>query len=120
MRVSKTYNMTAFGQNWDIRFSRTTYTHDGSLAVLLEDRQDEKWEPFGVLTVNLCHPLQGLGQAFVDSNNMPQEMIAFLKKAGLIKSTGIKARSGWCEYELYDMTALVKAIDNGEETEACA
>lgn len=47
---------------------KNTYRNNGSIAILMYNMDDE---PYGAVTVNLCHHLQSDELAFVDENNMP-------------------------------------------------
>ena len=78
-------------------------TPDKNLALTLTDART--FEPYAALTVNL-HPLVP-GFAYLDTNNMPQAE-AFVERYGLGKKTGKTARSGFCEYPLYDFRELTE------------
>ncbi len=78
------------------------YRNNGSLAVqALAVEDGNVVNIFEILTVNLCHGMQDDKRAFVDTNNCDWAE-RFLKKNKLAKDTGIKARSGFCSYPLYE------------------
>ena len=60
-------------------------------------------EPYGAVTVNLCHPLQSDELAFVDENNMPG-IGKWLERNHIALPMCMNARCGFCEYPLYMFT----------------
>ena len=82
----------------DVKLSYESYRNNGTLAVLMNTVPDE--ELYGVITVNLCCPLQTDRLAFVDENNLPG-IGAWLKRNKIATPLGYKQRSGFCQYELY-------------------
>lgn len=105
----KTYNVftieTDFG-TFDVILVQRQYQNPQTLAVeALCVENDEITEPFAILTVNLDGYTgmdnQDDKRAFIDTNNCNYAE-RFLKKNKLAKDTGIKARSGFCSYPLYE------------------
>ncbi len=82
----------------EVSLSFETYRNNGTLAVEMNTVPDE--EPYAVITVNLCCPLQSDKLAFVDENNLPG-IGAWLKENNIASPLGYKQRSGFCLYELY-------------------
>lgn len=66
-------------------------------------------EPYGAVTVNLCHRLQSDELAFVDENNMPG-IGKWLERNHIALSLCMNARSGFCEYPLYMFTIYLLEI----------
>lgn len=57
----------------------------------------EDWESYGALTRNLDVPLER-NCAYIDVNNMGEDIIEVLEKGGFGKRTGCKCRSGYVLY----------------------
>ena len=85
--------------NTEVSLSFDTYRSNGTLAVLMNNVQED--ELYGVITVNLGCPLQTDRLAFVDENNLPG-IGAWLKRNKIASPLGYKQRSGFCHYELYN------------------
>ena len=83
-----------------VYLEKKTYRNNGSIAILMYNMDDE---PYGAVTVNLCHPIQSDELAFVDENNMPG-IGKWLERNHIALSLCMKARSGFCEYPLYMFT----------------
>ena len=90
----KTFNFN----NTEVSLNFTTYRNNGTLAVLMNNVQED--DLYGVITVNLGCPLQTDRLAFVDENNLPG-IGAWLKRNKIASPLGYKQRSGFCQYELY-------------------
>ena len=84
--------------NTEVSLNFTTYRNNGTLAVLMNNVQED--DLYGVITVNLGCPLQTDRLAFVDENNLPG-IGAWLKRNKIASPLGYKQRSGFCQYELY-------------------
>lgn len=74
------------------------YENNDNLAVILYEK--ESGEMYGVVSVNLCPLLPNF--AFVDTNNMGENIIDFLKENKIATSTGTYRQSGWCRFPLYE------------------
>ena len=85
--------------NTEVSLSFDTYRNNGTLAVLMNNVQED--ELYGVITVNLSCPLQTDRLAFVDENNLPG-IGAWLIRNKISTPLGYKQRSGFCQYELYN------------------
>ena len=83
-----------------VYLEKKTYSNNESIAILMYNMDDE---PYGAVTVNLCHPLQSDELAFVDENNIPG-IGKWLERNHIALSLCMKARSGFCEYPLYMFT----------------
>lgn len=86
---------------------RGTYPN-GAIAILAMDEDGEEW---GVLTVNLCSPMQGDRLCYLDVNNMPRELIQSLYDKGICRPTGLTGKSGYCEYPLVAITVQIPALE---------
>ena len=98
--MSKSFQFKSrHGKTYEIRFVKTRYTYDGSLAVQVEcfDSGFNCFMPYGNLTVNLDCGNLGCS-AFLDSNNSP-DLCDFVIANGWAKEYGQK-RSGFCTYPL--------------------
>lgn len=85
--------------NTEVTLNFTTYRNNGTLAVQMNSVPDD--DLYGVITVNLCCPLQSDSLAFVDENNYPG-IGKWLKQHGIATPLGYTQRSGFCSYELYE------------------
>lgn len=85
-------------QNTEVSLDFTTYHNNGTLAIQMTTVPDK--DLYGVITVNLCCPLQSDNRAFVDENNFPG-IGKWLKKHGFATPLGYSQRSGFCTYQLY-------------------
>ena len=85
----------------EVSLDFTTYRNNGTLAVQMTTVPDK--DLYGVVTVNLCCPLQSDKLAFVDENNLPG-IGKWLQKNGIATPLGYSQRSGFCNYELYSFT----------------
>ena len=77
-----------------------SYYNNGNLALLLQDWNNGEPEPWGDLTVNLGISLDQ-DCAFVDVNNLGQEILPWLENEGLAKPTGRTQQSGFVSYPEY-------------------
>lgn len=85
-------------KNTEVSLNFTTYRNNGTLAVLMNNVQED--DLYGVITVNLGSPLQTDRLAFIDENNLPG-ISAWLRRNKIASPLGYKQRSGFCQYELY-------------------
>lgn len=81
-----------------------SYYDAGKLALLLVDWTDEEPEPWGDLTVNLGASVEK-DCAFVDVNDLGEDILSWIEKNGLGKPTGRRKRSGYVEYPEYRFDA---------------
>jgi hypothetical protein len=98
--MSKTFKfMSRWGTEYEIRFIKTAYTYDGSLAICVEGKEPDFgwWEPYANLTVNL-----GDGLTYLDANNVP-DLCEFVIGKGWAKVVG-EGFSGFCTYPRVEFT----------------
>ena len=87
------------GEVYDIILKKSTYVDGKSLAIAMEyyDEEYKAYMPFAILTTNIWKKPES-NCAFVDTNNLGEEIIDWIVKNGLGKPTGRTAPSGYCEY----------------------
>jgi len=93
----KTYKLE---DGTEVYVLRSTYTSNGSLAVMLYDAEDN--EPYAVITTNIddSDNLHNKFFAFVDTNNCPWAK-EFLIRNCLGVPMPQKGHSGFCTYPLF-------------------
>ena len=93
-----------YGSTYEIRFVKANYACDGSLAVLVEDKEPDFgfWEPYCNLTVNLGGFGLGQSTAYLDANNVP-DLCEFVIENGWATIIG-EGCSGFCTYPLVEFT----------------
>ena len=95
-----------WGKTYTLRFVQGSYADNGTLAVIAYCYEDQMWQPYANITVNLGDPeprLRGENFAFVDDNNLPR-IAEWLEKNGIahIVEDGYLGRSGFCTYPLVE------------------
>lgn len=106
--MNKTIEITFkfFDEEYRARFCKSEYMNNGNLyvGVVTWDEENEYWELWSDLTVNLpgmcCKP----NEAFLDTNNCTPEIIVALMDKGYIKDTGLARQSGFCTYPLVEFS----------------
>lgn len=90
----------SYGTQYTLEFKKCTYQNNGSLAiqVMCREEGDDFLEPFCRLTVNLAVPPVRKNCAYIDTNNVPQDLIQMLLDEGVMTFTGVDQMSGWCIY----------------------
>lgn len=109
-----------FGDEMEVVIRKLSYDNNGSLAVYLFLDEDNDYEPYALLTVNLPESDNNKeDEAYLDTNNLPYAK-TFVKKYGLAVPTGRVAYSGFCTYPLYkfDLERLKKLEDEERERQA--
>ena len=105
----KTYNFNGT----EVVACAANYENNGNLAVLLYEK--ESGEMYGCVSVNLDFLMPGF--AFVDTNNMGEEIVPFLKENKIAKPTGRYRDSGFCRFQLWEfnmnkLTPIKKYVDS--------
>lgn len=77
--------------------TRTTYTHDQSLAVAAETQSKEL---YAVLTVNLDFPVFDNSQFFDINLYKGKDLLELLVKEGIVEKTGLELRNGFVTYPM--------------------
>lgn len=92
-----------YGDTYTLRFIKTSYVCDGSLAIAVEyEDPSSGCVPYGVLTVNIGEFVFGPKIAYLDTNNM-QSICDLVLERGWAKVIG-EGRSGYCTYPLVEFT----------------
>ena len=82
----------------DIKFEVDKYHYSDGLAICMNCKSEYGLEPYGVLTVNLDEfPTNG-NKAFVDTNNLGDDIIDWIIENNLGELTGRIGFSGFCAY----------------------
>ena len=99
----------SYGTEYELEFKRGKY-HNGRtiIQVMCRELEDEWFEPFCRLTVNLPDTiLSSDGSkdlpsniAFLDSNNCPADLVMKIIEEGYMTMTRTSAQSGFCTYPL--------------------
>lgn len=89
---------------YKIALKVASYEHGGNLAIEMIDWTDGEPELWDVLTVNLPEKIEQ-DCAFIDVNNLGDEILPWLEKNDLAKPTGRMMKSGYVEYPEYRFNA---------------
>lgn len=97
--------MLKFKSQWveepmDAIIVKDKYANNGRTYLGLYCKEEEFFEPWTDITVNLFGPITDENCAFVDTNNCP-DIVRFLEENGLAEPTGRVRQSGWCMYPEY-------------------
>lgn len=82
------------------------YEKNGNLSIRLMTRDDGYLEPLAVLTINtgvICPK----DCAYIDVNNLPEEILSWIVSNKLAVPTGRHAIRGYCEYPEFHFDAKV-------------
>lgn len=89
-----------------------SYYNETKLALKLVDWSQEDPEPWGDLSVNLGIPVEK-DCAFIDTNNLGEEILPWIEKTGLGSPTGRTERSGFVVYPEYHFNpGRLKELDD--------
>lgn len=103
----------SWGTEYELSFQRGKYQSNGSLAIQVFSKEEgeEYVEPFCTLTVNLSVPPVNDRRAYIDTNNVPMDLIQLLQDNDICHPTGIMQTSGYCVYPEYEFSEeWLKAI----------
>ena len=90
-----------YGHVHNITFELDRYAHGGGLAILMKCNEDFPNEAYGILTINLeDYPTYG-NKAYVDTNNLGDEILQWIEDNNLGQPTGEIGYSGFCVYPEY-------------------
>lgn len=97
--------MLKFKSQWveepmDAVIVKSKYANNGRTYLGLYCKEEEYFEPWTDITVNLFGPITDESCAFVDTNNCP-DIVRFLEENKLAEPTGRVRQSGWCMYPEY-------------------
>lgn len=100
MEDKKTMELaTQWGSTVEVQLYINNYMNNNGLYLGLMGREDDYFESYGDISVNLGTKAPDYC-AYVDLNNMP-ELEKFIEENDLGEFTGLTQRSGFCEYPLY-------------------
>ena len=100
MEDKKTLELaTQWGSTEKVQLEINNYMNNNGLYLGLKRKEDDYFEPYGDISVNLGVKAPDYS-AYVDLNNMP-ELVKFIEENDLGEFTGLTQRSGFCEYPLY-------------------
>lgn len=93
------------GKDYAILFLKRKYQKNDNLAIQVYSKIEEqdRWEPWCNLTVNLHGQTLDRNKAFLDTNNCSEEIIDWLLENGHANIIG-KAQSGYCNYSLAEFS----------------
>lgn len=104
-KLSKKYHFKTEKCDAEIRFLKTRYVNNGSLAIVMFIESDysndleEIYEPYAVLTVNLIDSPNENYQ-FIDVNNLGEMALDWLARKGIATYQDYDLSSGFCIYPL--------------------
>ena len=100
MEDKKTLELaTQWGSTEKVQLEINNYMNNNGLYLGLKRKEDNNFEPYGDISVNLGVKAPDYC-AYVDLDNMP-ELEKFIEENDLGEFTGLTQRSGFCEYPLY-------------------
>lgn len=100
MEDKKTMELaTQWGSTVEVKLEINNYMNNNGLYLGLMGREEDDFEPYGDISVNLGTKAPDYC-AYVDLNNIP-ELEKFIEENDLGEFTGLTQRSGFCEYPLY-------------------
>lgn len=107
----KIYNLKLYGEKHRIVLAKTTYSNNGTIAILmLEKMPDGTEEEWGTLTVNLQDQIVEANKtsAYIDTNNLGNDIIRWLVDNDIATITPFIGFSGYCSYPyvMFHKTAL--------------
>lgn len=96
---------TSYGQ-YHIALRKGTYANNGTLYVeMVETTPKGKIKDyFDTLTTNLMFSFANENKQYIDTNNLGNNILKWLKDNGIAKPTGEYGYSGYCTYPLYKFT----------------
>ena len=84
----------------NVRFEGAQYANNGRIAMRVYCNDDDYWEPYTSLTVNLDGPCDSK-QAYLDTNHLANEVPAWLEKHGIAQiHEDFVWSGGFCAYPL--------------------
>jgi hypothetical protein len=90
-----------YGNQYNMTFTKSYYTNNEGLAVIMwnQEPDDGYLEEYATLTVNLGE-LSDPELAYVDTNNLGDDIIGWLEDNGIATFAGDYMQSGYCEFPL--------------------
>ena len=87
--------LNRWNKNWNITFEISSYRYGSGLAIVM---WCDNHEPYSNLTVNLEDFPTTKNRAFVDTNNLGEEIVDWIIENDLGELTGRVGVSGYCVY----------------------
>lgn len=106
---AKVYELEFYGTKYNVVLGRANYVSNGTLAVLMfiSTPKGKIKEDFGDLTQNIGDSdiyANDKNMQFIDTNNLPSDIVNWLVNSGIAEETGINGFSGYCTYPLVKFT----------------
>lgn len=102
--MEKTYELNMYGKTYKIALRKTTYRNNNTLAIAMVciDKKGRE-EPFAMLTVNIddSDVLANNTMAFIDTNNLSDEIVNWLVKNEIGTRMVYIGHSGFCSYPFF-------------------
>lgn len=112
--MKKIFDYKTEGKTIPMELNLSYYMHNRTLAVSLYEKGGNRDEEYWMLTCCL-DDAPGRNRAFLDVNNMGEQIVDDLEAAGFGKRTGRTARSGYVTYPEFEFDAeVLKAYMNVE------
>lgn len=109
----RTLELTRMNEKYTVSLVPAYYMDDQSLSIQLLYKVGNDWEPYGSLTTNLGESSMGRNNAYVDTNNLGNQILDWIKKNDLGEPTGRMKQSGFCRYpEVHFNEEALKKFDN--------
>lgn len=120
MKNQKVYKLKFYDTNYNIVLGKANYVNNGTLAVLMfvSTPKGKIKEDFGDLTQNIGDSdiyANAKDTQFIDTNNLPREIVKWLVDNDIAEETHIYGQSGYCTYPLVKFTK--QALDGMVELE---
>lgn len=102
---------TSYGKKYHIGLLKSTYANNDTLYIeMVETTPKGKIKDyFDTLTVNLEFSFATKDKQYIDTNNLGEEILNWLKDNGIAKPTGEYGFSGYCTYPLFKFDKKVLA-----------
>lgn len=110
-----------FGTEYELVFTKCRYYDNGNLAVLAYcfDEDDEFWEPYATVTVNI-EPLDNEYEAAIDTNNLGNTMYEWLINQSLAFDAGYEIPSGFCLFPVVEFDHdWIDGLPDESEKQTC-
>ena len=107
MAEENTYELKSHWNDtvYTIVLRKTYYANNNALAIVALDLSEGYEQPYATLTVNLPESdYLEWNEAYIDTNNLGEEISQWLEENNIAYDLGLKARSGYCEYPLFRFT----------------
>lgn len=90
-----------WGNEYVLTFTKAKYYDNSNLAIIAYNQGDFGWEPYANITVNI-DVLDNPYEAAIDTNNLGDDMLAWLEDNHLAAYTGRDLPSGFCVFPIVE------------------